>query len=170
MHRLLLISMRRNSVLSEADVAYTPDIELSRLLQRAARSANAAYRSRIRELGLTPRQAAAILALVERPGLTLNGLAEALGADQPTASSLIDRLLAAGYVRRETDPNDRRKASLQPTANAMQIAEALAAARHSTEELIRGSLGPQDSDELTRLLIRLVERLDMPSHAEERSP
>jgi DNA-binding MarR family transcriptional regulator len=115
----------------------------------------------MREMDLTPRQAAAILELVERPGLSLNALAEALGADQPTASALVDRLLAAGYVRRDTDPSDRRRASLQPTERAHELAEGLTAARQETEQSIHEALGPEDSAELSRLLIRLIERLEV---------
>jgi DNA-binding MarR family transcriptional regulator len=135
-------------------------IELGRLLRRAARSATRVYRRRVVEMELTPRQAAAILALVESPGLTLSGLAEILGADQATASGLVDRLLAAGLVRRETDPTDRRRAMLYPAAAALQLAEGLAAARRLSEERIRAVLGPRRSAALARLLVLLVDGLE----------
>lgn len=134
-------------------------IEIGRLLRRAARSANRVYRSRIAELDLTHRQAAALLALVEKPGMSLGALAETMGADQPTASALVDRLLAADLVRRETDPEDRRRARLQPTDAAMAIAKKVADARRESEQLIRHALGPEDSDSLVRVLIRLIGEL-----------
>jgi MarR family transcriptional regulator for hemolysin len=114
----------------------------------------------VAELQLGPRQAAAILALVEAPGLSLGSLAETLGADQPTTSALVDRLLAADLVQRETDPTDRRRARLQPTESAMQLAQGIAAARRETEELIRQALGPEDAEELERILNRLIESLE----------
>ena len=134
--------------------------ELGRLLRRAGRSAARAYRDRIADLQLGPRQAAAILVLVETPGLSLGALAEVIGADQPTASSLIDRLLAAGLVLRETDPADRRRARLEPTDRARLLAKRIAAARRDTEALMRNAMGPSDSIELERILTRLTERLD----------
>lgn len=135
------------------------DVELGRLLRRASRSAARQYRLRVAELSLTQRQASAVLALVETPGQPLNGLAETLGSDQATASALVDRLLAAGLARRETDPDDRRRARLYPTARASELAAALAAARSATELLIRSTLGSRDSAELARLLERLSDGL-----------
>jgi DNA-binding MarR family transcriptional regulator len=134
-------------------------IEIGRLLRRAARAANRVYRSRLAELDLTHRQAAALLELVQTPGISLGSLAETLGADQPTASALVDRLLAAGLVRRETDPDDRRRARLQPTETAMGLAQKVAAARYESEDLIRRAMGPEDSGELVRLLTRLIAAL-----------
>ena len=135
------------------------EVEIGRLLRRAARSANRVYRSRLAELDLTHRQAAALLELVEAPGMSLGALAETLGADQPTASALVDRLLAAGLVQRETDPTDRRRARLHPAGAAWAIAEKVAAARRESEDLIRRALGPEDSDELARILSRLTAAL-----------
>ena len=134
-------------------------VELGRLLRRASRTAARLYRSRLAALDLTQRQAAAVLALVETPGATLSALAETLGADQPTASALVDRLLGAGLVRRETDAKDRRKARLHPTEEALRLADALTEARRETESCIREALGPADSAELERLLQGLVESL-----------
>ena len=134
--------------------------ELSRLLWRASRSATRVNRSRVKELDLTPRQAAAILALVEHPGATLTSLAAALHADQATASALVDRLLAADLVRRETDPVDRRRAMLQPTEKALRLAHGLAEARSASEQRIRAVLGSAGSDRLADLLSRLIAGLD----------
>lgn len=135
------------------------DVELSRLLRRAASAAARVYRARIAEHELTPRQAACVLALAEAPGTTLSGLAEALSADQATASALLDRLLAAGLARRETDPDDRRKARLYPTDRAALLARSLSEARRATEERIREALGSRDSEELARVLQHLIEAL-----------
>jgi DNA-binding MarR family transcriptional regulator len=137
---------------------------LGRLLRRASRAATKVYRSRVKELELTPRQAAAVLAFVENPGATLSYLAETVGADQATASALVDRLLAADLVRRETDPADRRRAMLHPTDKALQLAQAIAGARRASEDRIRAVLGNTDSDRLATLLARLVDGLEAQSH------
>ena len=157
-NRVLFISSRKVRLLRiiTAKQAETSPTEIGRLLRRAARSANRIYRSRVAELELTYRQAGAILALVETPGMSLGSLAEALGADQPTASALVDRLLAADFVRRETDPSDRRRARLEPTEGAMRLAEGLAAARRESEELIQRALSPEETEDLVRILSRLI--------------
>jgi DNA-binding MarR family transcriptional regulator len=111
-------------------------------------------------LELTARQAAAILALVENPGMALNNLADAVGADQATASALVERLLTANLVSRQTDSEDRRRVVLQPTDKALRLGQALASARMASEERIRAVLGDADSNQLADLLTRVVDGLE----------
>jgi DNA-binding MarR family transcriptional regulator len=136
------------------------DQRLAALLWRAARASTRFYRAQLSELDLRPRQAAAILALVETPGVTLTRLSEAIHADQATASAVVDRLLVAELVKRETDPADRRRARLYPTEKALMIAERLADARHRTEQMIEEALGAADSRKLRRVLVELSRRLE----------
>jgi DNA-binding MarR family transcriptional regulator len=78
--------------------------------------------------------------------LTAGRLAELTGLSTGAVTGLIDRLEAAGYVRREKDPRDRRRVIVQPDMErAMReigplydsIARAMAdlCARYSDEEL-----------------------------------
>jgi DNA-binding MarR family transcriptional regulator len=97
---------------------------------------------------------------VERPGVTLGTLAESLRSDQPTASAVVDRLLAADLVRRETDPDDRRRARLYATDKALRIAERVAEARRRTDQMIEAALGPSTSRKLTKVLLELSEKLE----------
>jgi DNA-binding MarR family transcriptional regulator len=133
---------------------------LALLLRRAARAASRLYRERVADLDLTYRQAAAVHAVTEAPGMTLGALAEALGADQATASALVDRLLSAGLVRRETDPSDRRRAMLFATRRALRLARGIQQARRETEVFLEEALGPEGAAELRRLLERLTTRLE----------
>jgi DNA-binding MarR family transcriptional regulator len=141
----------------------TRSVEFSRLLWRATRSATRVYRQRVAELELTERQASAILTFVRTPGITLGKLADTLGADQATASALVDRLLAAQLVRRETHAEDRRRASLHPTDKALRLAKGLEAARQDAEAQIWGALGQADAEQLIRILSRLIESLGQPA-------
>ncbi len=136
------------------------DERLAALLWRAARASTRYYQAQLTELDLTTRQAAAILALVEAPGVTLGSLAEALRADQATASSVVDRLLAAELVSRETDPADRRRARLYPTGKALRIAERLEGARRRTEAMLEEILGAPTAKKLRKVLGRLSEELE----------
>lgn len=133
---------------------------MTALLWRAARASRRLYQSRLGELELTTRQAAALLSLVENPGVTLGGLAEGLRSDQPTASAVVDRLLAAELVTRETDPEDRRRAKLYPTDKALQIAERIADARRETEEVIERILGERTARKLHKVLLQLSEAME----------
>jgi DNA-binding MarR family transcriptional regulator len=134
-------------------------VEFSRLLWRATRAVTRVYRRRAAEMELTERQASAILTVVNTPAITLGQLAEKVGADQPTASALVDRLLAADLVQRETHADDRRRVSLRPTDKALRLAEGLEAAREEAEAQIWAILGKEDAEELIRILARLIETL-----------
>ncbi len=141
------------------------DERLSALLWRAARASTRFYQSQLTDFDITPRQATAILALVDHPGVTLGFLAEALRADQATASAVVDRLLGAELVKRETDPADRRRARLYPTDKALRIAERVAEARRRTDQMIEEALGQQTSRKLKKVLMQLSEQLEREAHA-----
>ncbi len=49
------------------------------------------------------------------PGTSLSDLAGYLGIGLPTASTLVSRLVNAGYMQREEDPAERRRVSLTLT-------------------------------------------------------
>ena len=82
---------------------------------------------------------------------------------------MVDRLMSQSYVRRETDPDDRRRARLLLTEGADSIVQRLGEAREATNKLILEALGKQESAELSRILIRLLERLSEMSETVQRS-
>jgi DNA-binding MarR family transcriptional regulator len=138
---------------------------LTALLWRAARASTRLYQTRLSDFELTTRQAAALLSLVENPGVTLGALADTLRSDQPTASAVVDRLLAAELVKRETDPEDRRRARLYPTEKALRIAEEIEEARRETEAFMEQILGPNMSRKLQKGLLVLSERMEAEAQA-----
>jgi DNA-binding MarR family transcriptional regulator len=73
---------------------------------------------------------------------------------------VVDRLLAADLVKRETDPADRRRARLYATDKAMRIAERVAEARRRTDEMLEATLGAQTAQKLKKVLTRLSEQLE----------
>ncbi|MBS7544812.1 MarR family winged helix-turn-helix transcriptional regulator [Ancylobacter oerskovii] len=84
-----------------------------------------------RAVGMTPQQHQAILAirgLSPREGMTINDFAERMLLKQHTAVELVDRLEAAGLVRRARDAGDRRRALLTLTDRAGELLEALSRA------------------------------------------
>ena len=65
--------------------------------------------------GLSPVQLRALTVLRSSSGANLAALAEAMGVTVSTASRLVDRLVAAGWVQREPAPHTRREVSLRLT-------------------------------------------------------
>ena len=134
--------------------------DLRRLLSRSLRTASRHFRAQLAEFELSGSQATAILFLSEREGATVRELAGALSADLATASALVDRLMSQGWVRRETDPTDRRRARLLLTEKARDVVQPLTEATQRTNALLVEALGAEQASELASILARLVDRLD----------
>jgi DNA-binding MarR family transcriptional regulator len=72
----------------------------------------------------------ALYVLGRRPGLTPASLARLLGVSRQAVSRHLQRLAELGYVRREADPEDRRKITVRLTDFARgQVDEAVALQR-----------------------------------------
>ena len=91
----------------------------------------------------------------EREGLRMGDLAEWLGVRPPTASQLIDTLVAKGLVERYADQEDRRairvRLSPQGWAQAKQCQETAI----TEAEALVDYLGPGESERLIDLLTRV---------------
>jgi DNA-binding MarR family transcriptional regulator len=82
------------------------------------------------------------------PGTSLSELAGYLGIGLPTASTLVSRLVNAGYMQREEDPLERRRVSLTLTDQGLgRFDDALELAR----EELAGRLGRLSRRELSRI-------------------
>jgi DNA-binding MarR family transcriptional regulator len=124
-------------------------------LQRAHKAAHHLLRRLLEPLGLTPVQAAALRRLLEQNGLSLNELAERLRTDAPTLCGVVDCLVAAGYVERREDPQDRRRLRLFATDKAWQVQAALQEAEERREALLTQGLSPEEAAQLKALLRRV---------------
>lgn len=99
--------------------------------------------SAARDVGLTPRQHQALLAIKGFPGgrpLTIGELAERLRIRHQTAVELVDRLSEAGLVRRAADPSDQRRILLVLTERADERLAELSAAHLDELARIKPSL------------------------------
>ena len=93
-------------------------------------------------VGITPQQHQAMLAIKGFPGrdrVTIGELAERLQVRHHSAVGLADRLVAEDYIRRVTDPKDRRLVHLALTTRGEGVLEKLSAVHR--EQLRR--IGPQ---------------------------
>jgi len=95
----------------------------------------------------------AIEAAAERGGVTtVNGVAEALGVDQPRASRLVAGAVDAGLVRRGADPGDGRRSALTLTARGRRVlAEGHRTRRAAVEDALAG-WPAEDRETFARLL------------------
>lgn len=81
---------------------------LSFLLSKAAGRATLAFKRRLAPHGVTPAQYALLTALWDEDGQSCSALVDRLVLDPAAVTGLLDRLEAAGLVRRDDDPLDRR--------------------------------------------------------------
>ena|SRR5271157_1256489 len=87
------------------------------------------------------------LVIIERAaGTSLAGVAAHLGLTPPSACKLIDGLAGRGLVSRRESLGDRRRVTLEITA---QGAQALASARKASQKSLSRLLGALDGEELS---------------------
>jgi MarR family transcriptional regulator, negative regulator of the multidrug operon emrRAB len=97
---------------------------------------------------------AALVSIAERPGLSMPQLRTALGLTQPGLLRLVERLEAAGWVRRRAGTG--RAARLDLTAAGDRVTARLQRRRAAVAEELLAPLGPDDRERLARLLETLL--------------
>ena len=96
----------------------------------------------------------------EPDALGVNGVAAALGVDQPRASKLVAAAVSAGLVRREADQRDGRRTNLVLTAEGRQQLEVVHAYRRQRFALAMDDWTPTERETFGDLLTRFVTGLD----------
>ncbi|HRK25147.1 MAG TPA: MarR family transcriptional regulator [Beijerinckiaceae bacterium] len=109
--------------------------------------------SRLRVIGLSVPQFDVLSTLTEREGISQRELADRLYVTKGNVSGLIDRLVEAGLVIRQSIPEDRRSHALHLTEEGVRLAQ-LGMVEHTrfmAETL--GRLPEADIATLDRILI-----------------
>jgi DNA-binding MarR family transcriptional regulator len=121
-----------------------------RSLQRRAAAAGS-----VGAAGAGAAEAAAfqVLDAIESGGpLTVNGVADALGVDQPRGSRLVARAVEAGLVRRGADPDDGRRSVLALTPRGARVLAEGHRARRAAVEAALAGWPDEDRETFARLL------------------
>lgn len=134
-----------------------PTDRVGHLLRRAFQAALEVSAHGFADLGLTPRQAAAVWQIHLAGSLSQRELGEAIGMDAPNVHGLVMRLLKRGVVARARDAGDPRRMRLSLTPEGVDIAVALPERARASEERTLSRLTPGERASLVQLLERLVE-------------
>lgn len=136
-----------------------PDKSVGFLLADVSRLLRRDFDRRVKALELTQAQWRAIAHLAREEGINQAALAERLEVKPITLTRLIDRMEAAGWVKRQADPEDRRASLLFLTAKAQPILDELwAHADEALADLLEGvSLAARR--ELVKALVRMKQNL-----------
>jgi len=141
-----MIAMRQN----------TAPLPLGLLVAGARRSIKQAVTKRLRGQRLSHQQFWLLVALHERPGLSLRQLAERQHMDSPTASRILDLLARRGLVRMEDDPADRRRRSIRLTPRGTGLAREIHPLALRTREAIQAGFNEAEKRALRALLQRII--------------
>ena len=127
------------------------------LIRRAHQVAVALFMEETGAHDVTPVQFAILNALIDDPGEDQVTLAGKVAFDAATFGSVIGRLEAKGWVRREPDVADRRRKLLWVTAEGEKAAGAMRRAVTRAQRRILGPLQPDEQQQLMDLLGKLVQ-------------
>jgi len=87
----------------------TPRVDLSEALRALIAGSVATHEAVADRLGINPTDLRCLGLATSEPGLTPTRLAELAGLTTGAITGVLDRLERAGFVRREADPDDRRR-------------------------------------------------------------
>ncbi len=126
------------------------------LIRRAHQLAVSIFAENTATFDITPVQFAMLNALVDEPGEDQITLAGKVAFDAATSGAVIARLEAKGLLRRDTDPKDKRRKLLTATYEGEKVVVAMKAAVADVQGRIMQPLTLSESEQLTRLLGKLV--------------
>jgi len=110
---------------------------------------------RLRPLGLSAGQFPVLMLLANEQNITQETLVRHYHLDKGTIARAVKKLETAGYIRRITDPGNRRAVRLFLTKKGEQALPALHAINHAWESLAFSGMNAQDK-KTCRHLMRTV--------------
>ena len=115
----------------------------------------------VEEIGsaVPPVQLRALLIIGRAGSLNLNRLAGALGSSASATSRLIDRMEAAGLLRRDRGVASRREIVLLPTEAGRRLSEWVSGQRRSALRQTLATMSPDGREALSRGLAELATRM-----------
>ena len=126
------------------------------LIRRAHQMAVAIFMEETAGFDVTPVQFAILNALIDTPGEDQVTLAGRVAFDAATSGSVISRLEAKGWVRREADARDKRRKLLWVTPDGAKVAQRMKRPVGLAQSRIVRTLEEAEAQELVRLLGKLV--------------
>ncbi len=133
------------------------------LIRRAHQLAVALFMEETAAYDVTPVQFAILNALIDIPGEDQVTLAARVAFDAATSGSVIGRLEAKGWIRREVDPMDKRRKLLWVTAEGEQAVAQMKPGVAQVQQRLLAPLNTAERAALVDLLERLVAAHEAPA-------
>ncbi|MEU9099496.1 MarR family transcriptional regulator [Streptomyces sp. NPDC048361] len=138
----------------------------SHAVSRVARLHRIAAGRQLRSMGLYPGQELLMMYLWDAGATRQSQLIKLLELDPSTVTKMLQRLEQAGYVRRTSDPKDRRASLVEATDDGCVLHERVRDAWTELEEQTLAGLDEDERTELARLLAKVEANL-CPSAGDE---
>ena len=122
------------------------------LLAKAHQRAQGALKMQLQPFGLTTMQCLFLEALWEEEGLSVGEIGRRITLDTATLAGILDRLVTAGWVRRETDKQDGRVTRVFLTNKARSVKEEMASAIERTNDTLQQGFAVEEKLLLKRFL------------------
>ncbi len=126
------------------------------LIRRAHQLSVAIFMEETADYDVTPVQFAILNALMGTNGVDQVTLAAHVAFDAATSGSVIGRLEAKGWVRREADLHDRRRKLLWVTPEGEQAVQQMKRAVARVQTRLLGPLNATEREQIVRLLGKVV--------------
>ena len=125
-------------------------------IRRAHQLSVALFMEETAGFDVTPVQFAILNALMDDPGEDQITLAGRVAFDAATSGSVISRLEAKGWVRREADPTDRRRKLLWVTEPGREVALQMKRAVSKVQSRLIEPLSRDEREQFGALLGKLI--------------
>ena len=139
-----------------SDVSY----DLGHALGRHRHAHHRYIQPRVKALGVFRGQPPVLLTIAEHPGISQVELARSVHVQLPTLARTIDRMAEAGFVSRESDPDDHRINRLSLTAQGKEIVKQLSVVHDVEHRDVFSVLSVAEQKQLCSLLDRITERYE----------
>lgn len=122
-----------------------------------SRSAELYREERLRPYGLSGCQSKYILAVANSPGVSQEELSRRLFVNKSNVARQITLLEAAGFVRKEVNPQDRRAALLFPTQKLDEVLPKVREVLAEWRQIITDGFSEEEKELLRALTARMVD-------------
>lgn len=123
-------------------------------------------RQRLAQVGLLPKQARVVDGLARMGKTSQVSLAREFGVSPASMSTMTARLIAAGYISREIDPDEARSNLLDLTDKGRRLLDQIHEAWADIDTLILELLGTESTQDLQKVTLALRDALGgrVPAH------
>jgi DNA-binding MarR family transcriptional regulator len=126
------------------------------LIRRAHQIVLSLFHNAVEPLAITTTQFATLEVLRAYRYVDQAAVAGILGIDRSTTGLVIEKLLSAGYIHRERDPNDKRRKLLVLAKEGREVINDLAEPIRRANERAMSPFTPKEAEMLIVLLARFV--------------